>query len=293
MEHRQLLHFMTVCEQQNFSKAAQLCFISQPGLSNSIRQLEEQLVVPLFLRNPTGIELTEFGRTLYERTKSYINLHDEIVAEIRNLRRQSASQLSLALPEGFIEVFPENFFRDFILQHPEITLAIANPPLESCQETMLKRGIPLGFCASPLNTRFFEILYSEKGRAFAIIGKEHPLASRSSIKLEELRNESVIVLDTLVHPQPVIRTLCEKAGVIPSVFIGVSDTKLYQELCVTNRFVYIGLNPINISGIVSVPVEEFENVYYEFNLIHNRDMYLSEAAEIFVSWTKERFKGEN
>jgi DNA-binding transcriptional LysR family regulator len=50
MEHRQLRNFLTICEEKSISKAAERLFISQQGLSKSIKQLEQELQVPLFFR---------------------------------------------------------------------------------------------------------------------------------------------------------------------------------------------------------------------------------------------------
>ena len=61
--------FKTVAEAGNISAAAQSLYISQSAISQSIKQLENQLGVRLFLRTPRGVNLTEEGRMLYQ----YVN----------------------------------------------------------------------------------------------------------------------------------------------------------------------------------------------------------------------------
>ena len=58
--------FKAVAETGNISAAAQNLYISQSAISQSIKQLENQLDVRLFMRTPRGVNLTEEGRMLYE-----------------------------------------------------------------------------------------------------------------------------------------------------------------------------------------------------------------------------------
>ena len=62
MEMRQLLQVMEVYKTHSISKAAQNLYISQPTLTVSIRQLEEELGEQLFVRSRRGTETTPFGR---------------------------------------------------------------------------------------------------------------------------------------------------------------------------------------------------------------------------------------
>ena len=66
--------FNTVAESQNISHAAKRLFISQPAVSKSITNLEENLGVTLFIRTSRGVKLTKEGLTLYEYTKNAFEL---------------------------------------------------------------------------------------------------------------------------------------------------------------------------------------------------------------------------
>jgi DNA-binding transcriptional LysR family regulator len=215
--------------------------------------------------------------------------HDQIVAEIGNLKIEAASRVSLALPDGYADMFPEGFFRDFFLSHPDKSLDITSFPTDYLQESAARRGIALGFCNSPVNTKFFEILHSWKLRLMIIVGERHPLANRSSVKLEDLQGETLILLNNRRHPQPVLMDLCKRAGITRYAYLGISDNRLYRELCSTNRFVSLWSGPVNEPGLIGIEVDEFKDIYTEFNFIRNKSIWLGDTAAAFIAWTEERF----
>ena len=69
MEQRQLLNFLSVCEEKSITKAADRRIITRQGLSKSIRDLEEELGVKLFERDKNRVELTEYGTVLEKAAK--------------------------------------------------------------------------------------------------------------------------------------------------------------------------------------------------------------------------------
>ena len=64
--------FIAVAKHKNITKASEELYISQPAISNSIKELEKQLEIELFFRKNKGVELTVFGQELYNQTKDKI-----------------------------------------------------------------------------------------------------------------------------------------------------------------------------------------------------------------------------
>jgi DNA-binding transcriptional LysR family regulator len=290
MEQRQLLNFLSVCEEKSFSKAAERRFISQQGLSKSIKLLEEQLGVPLFYRLSGGsIELTEFGSALQMTARSYINQHDYMVDSIRRLKEKTTSYLSVGLTIGFHELFLPHFFKNFILKHPSISLDITSFPDDSFQNAMLEHKIQIGFAHGVINTDVFDSIHSERAKFVLIAGKEHPFAQHPSIKLEQLRNEKVISMNHHIYPNSEIFKLCAQRGFKPGTLLHGSESSLIQELCSTNQMVAFWAGSMDrFPDLVCINIEDMD-LYFEFHLIVNRYAYISDAAKQFIDYTKEQF----
>src|SRR6478672_3240069 len=90
MDLRQLEHFVAVAEEKHFTRASERLFISQSGLSASIRALEKELDAELFDRNTRRVALTDAGLALLEesrRTLASVVAARDAVAAVQGLRR--------------------------------------------------------------------------------------------------------------------------------------------------------------------------------------------------------------
>ncbi len=91
---RQLRYFVAVAEELNFTRAAERLHMAQPPLSAAIRQLEEQLGVPLLARTTRQVELTPAGQVLLERGRALLRHADEVFAATRETDRAPVGRVA-------------------------------------------------------------------------------------------------------------------------------------------------------------------------------------------------------
>src|SRR3954449_9618415 len=108
IELRLLRYFAVVAEELHVGHAAARLYITQPALSQQIRALEEQVGLPLFVRHPRGMELTEAGEALLEEARRLLAGSDRLEATVDELRRGRTASLQIGLPPGLPQgVLPE------------------------------------------------------------------------------------------------------------------------------------------------------------------------------------------
>jgi len=283
MEYRQLLNFLGVCEEKNFTKASKRRFITQQGISKSIKELEDELEVPLFFRTHQGIELTEFGEALEKSAKLYVDQHNHIIDSIGQLKEKTKSYISIGIVNGINDALPLNFFKNFLDSHPDISLNLMSFTDDECQKAIIEHKLQLGLSPEPIDSTHFESKICKKRKIALIGGKNHRLSRYSSIKLKELKGEEVIILNNNKY----LLDMCTRNGVRSVIHLKASETSLIYDLCSTNRIVSFWSSSIyHFPGLAHIKVEDMD-LDREYHLIVNKHAYISGAADQFIAYAEE------
>ncbi|GHV32848.1 LysR family transcriptional regulator [Spirochaetia bacterium] len=292
INHRQFVNFLGLCEEKSFSKAAEKLNISQQGLGKSIKQIEDELDIVLFSRSPRGIELTEAGCVLQSSLRPYMNSYEHVLDEIKQLKTRTSQNISLGLPSTFNDLeLPEDFFPNFIKSNTGVNLKIVNYFDEITEKTMLEHKLHLGFFCIPYDTQQFYSVFNHKAKLKLISGKTHRFAKKSSIKLSELKDENVICLTTSLSPLSVMFELCRQNGAKMDTVLSPGDVNLHHILCNTGRYVAFGASHHTVTAdLVTIDIEDIE-LYWEYNLVVNKFIFLTGAEEKFIAYAKKKLQG--
>jgi DNA-binding transcriptional LysR family regulator len=196
--------FEAVARLHSVTLAAEEMETSQPYVSKQLAVMEEQLAVQLFARVGRRLYLTEAGEMLYQRTKVVVeSLKD---AEEMLSRAASASQkrLRIATSTTGMYMLPEWIAGLKYLADLEMTVLVMSG--DEVERRVLSGEADLGFIASrPWSRSLLVRVVAEDSLALAV-QKDHPLAARSSVNLDELSKERFIVRE----PESASRVLTER-----------------------------------------------------------------------------------
>ena len=126
MELRHLRYFLVLAEELNFTRAAERLMIAQPPLSRQIRDLEEELGAPLFVRQHHSVRLTDEGVLFRDYASRIIALADQSVSDIRNMRSGLQGTLYLAEVEGKGPRLMAEWIAGFSRLHPKVQFSVWN-----------------------------------------------------------------------------------------------------------------------------------------------------------------------
>jgi LysR family hydrogen peroxide-inducible transcriptional activator len=196
MTLNELRYIVAVAQEQNFRRAAEISFISQPALSLAIQKLEKELGLKIFERGKNNISVTPVGTEIVGQAQRIL----EEVERIREIARQGKDHLAGALRLGIIYSVGPYLLPDLV---PALKKLAPDMPLEIEEnitgnlDTLLRNGkldviiIALPFGDSGIAT---QAVYDEPFEV--VVDNEHRWANRRSIKAEELSAEKVLLLDS-------------------------------------------------------------------------------------------------
>ena len=124
MELRHLRYFRAVALERSFTRAAERLHVSQPPLSRQIRQLEEELGTPLFLRGTRPLELTEAGRVLLEHATQVLDRVEDVRGAMRALAKRRTRDLAVGFVGSVILGPLPRALRRFRAARPDITVRL-------------------------------------------------------------------------------------------------------------------------------------------------------------------------
>lgn len=291
MEWQQLEYFEVLAKIQHMTKAAEQLSISQPALSRSIARLEDELGVPLFERQGRSISLNRYGEIFLKRVHNIMREYQNGLHEIQELIDPNHGEISL----GFLHTLGTNIVPDLIMhfrkQHHDIHFKLKQSHTH-LQLKQLQSG-ELDLCLLADMEVEKPIQWTELWREemFAIVPTWHPFASRDSITLKELANDSFILLKKGYALRIQLDSIFKKAHFTPTItFEG-------DEVATVAGFVAAGLGvsilpdgeEINIKRIAKIHISDFK-LERVIGMAWTEGRYLSPATKQFQQFILDYFK---
>ncbi|MCG8543104.1 MAG: LysR substrate-binding domain-containing protein [Alphaproteobacteria bacterium] len=216
----QLQRFVAVAEELSFRKAAARLRVSQPSLSESIRQLEEELDTQLLMRSRQSVEITKSGLIFLERARLILSQINEAAGLTRAISQGMSGHIAVGFnPTASYDVLP-SILRRYHERFPTVSVGFEELPTAEQQDALHQKRIDVAFFLAPAVAKRGvrqEIFWKEP--LTVVLSEDHPLSRKSEICLGELRHERFVFLPSRQGTGYQARVLyaCQEAGFAPNV----------------------------------------------------------------------------
>ena len=191
----QLYYVLAVAEHQNFTKAAEKCFVTQPTLSMQIQKLEDELDVQIFDRGKKPIELTEIGKKIVNQAKNIVNEADRIQDIVDQQKGFIGGEFKLGIIPTIMPTLLPMFLKTFIKRYPKVKLMIEELTTEEIIQRINDGHLDAAIAATPLeNDNIKErVLYFEPFVAY--IPQNHRLHNQKTVNAADLVIDDLLLLE--------------------------------------------------------------------------------------------------
>ncbi|MGH8017560.1 MAG: LysR substrate-binding domain-containing protein [Opitutaceae bacterium] len=220
-ELRHLVYFREVARRLHFRKAAEALALAQPALSRQIRQLEEAVGAPLFVRTSRTVELTPAGAALRDRIEPILRALKNVPAELAALAGGQIGQVRVGFTGLAMATVLPRILREFQKRYPGIRVELNESPTSMQIPALLAGEIACGFfhpdAATPapgVKTR--QLLRERNG---VLLPGDHPLAKRARLRMRDLEGLPLVLFPRAHNPGFYDRILmaCTRAGFAPQI----------------------------------------------------------------------------
>ncbi|CAH8711098.1 LysR family transcriptional regulator [Paenibacillus thiaminolyticus] len=193
MDIKQLFYFVTVADQLSYSKAAQKLHISQPSLSNAIKNLEHEVGSPLLERSTRKIEMTDAGKVLYNKSLQLLSHMNILKKEMQEVRLTGSGELIIGMIESVRHWVPK-VIREYQGRFPSIRIKLIEVlSRKAVIDSLRKYHTHLIITNQCIEEEDIESLPLYKEKLVLVLHRDHPLSVKESITFTELAEEPFII----------------------------------------------------------------------------------------------------
>ena len=283
--------FKEVAEVGNITAAAQALYISQSAVSQSIKQLENDLHTRLFSRNSRGVTLTAEGKMLYEYVRSAMGLLETGEAKLSQTRELQMGQLVIGASDTVTSQFLLPYLDSFHKEHPAIHIQIISGRSHKVLGLLRSGKVDIAFASTPTDMTSLEAHPCFPTHSIFVAGNDYPCDFDHVYSLEEISAFPLILLERKASSRLYLERFFLQNGLRLNPEIELGARSLLVDLAaigfgvagVTEEFVTRELE----SGRLRKLQTSFQVPPRSVDMCMLRDVPQTAAAERFAAFVKE------
>lgn len=280
--------FIKVYEKKSVTSAAKDLFITPQGLSKTIKQLEMDLEAELFSRGPQGMEATACGELLYARAKHICYLMDDIKKEI-DIMSGGKGTLSVMTTYSTTSTVPPDMLFRFTSIYSEFQMKLREFPDDYPLGRIFQEEFDIGIVLGEQEIDNCEYELIQPGEVVIVVSKNHRLAAKDEISIQELKNEQLVLKAVEKGKEHSLVDMCLDYGFTPHIVHEYGNIATAHILCEENGYVSISVDLVEKCyhkeklKIIRLKEKIPQNIY----LISRKRDIQSKAVSLFRSYVKE------
>jgi DNA-binding transcriptional LysR family regulator len=289
MELRTLRAFVEVVRQGGFTQAAKKVFATQSTVSKAIKQLEDEIGVPLLDRIGHRSQPTAAGEIVYRRALRMLAERDDLIAELDELRGLKRGTLRLGLPPVGSSTLFAPLFAIYRKRYPGIDIRLREHGSDRLEQLVASGEIELAASLLPVSENF-EWQDIRREPLTVLVSANHELSRCRSLEVPALRNLPFILFETGFGLNRIIVDACRRHGFEPCLVAQSSQIDFIVELAAAG--LGIGFLPRMIaeqrkhSSVKRIPLSE-PHTDWHLAMIWRRGGFLSHAAKAWLDLVQQ------
>ena len=284
MELRQLEYFQMASRLNNMTRAAERLHVSQPNITVAIQKLESELGVSLFDRTQKQLTLTPEGQLFLRRVEIALRELQDAAIEIDDYKQLQKGAIQLGIPPMIGSyLFPQIFF-GFQRLYPKLELSIVEEGSLSIHDKLDRGELDLGIVILSNAPPSLNLLPISRKQILVCMPPDHPLAAQESIDIQDLRDQSLIMLKEDSYHRRIILSEFDKHQFSPRIVLSSNQLNTIKNLVANGMGLSFLLDVIveKEPAIVGRPLSN--PILVDIGLAWKKERYLSRASKTFIDF---------
>jgi len=223
-----LIVFCEVIKLDSFSQAADLLFMTQPGVSSHVAQLEAQTGARLLIRKKGTCKLTKEGKIVFKYAEKIETMARGLETAIKSMG-QDAPLLKIGTTPVYSKVMMPFILGTFQKDNPDIMIAFDVGSSDDLVDTLLTMKNDVVIAASQKGSKSLAVFPLLSEELVAIVPRDHPLSSQVSLSLRDIEGYPLIIREKGSATRNAVSAVLESMKIKPSVLIDMKSTEFIKE----------------------------------------------------------------
>ena len=194
MTLNRLTIFTTVAKHLNFTRASEELHISQPSISQHIKQLQDEYRTVFYKRCARGIELTEAGRDLLGKIRPILSQIEKLNSSFDHSPRTIRSEtFTVAGSHGFSFALLPSLLAAFKRNHTRVPITLRTDNSHAVERMVLKAQVEIGLVSGPPKSPYILSEPFRKEKMVPFVAVSHPMAKRPILTMSDLSETPLII----------------------------------------------------------------------------------------------------
>lgn len=293
MNLAQLYYFRTLAKFEHYGKAAEALYITQPSLSNSIKNLEKEIGVPFFERVGRNVRLTEYGE---EFNKHICCALDEIDKAVEIMKAYN-SGLSGRIRIGTVISIQRNYLPRLLSSFKgafgdDVVFDIYQGTTSECLKGLADGKFDVVFCGKMDRFDDIEFVPQFSQNVVLAVNSYNELADREMVSLNDLKGITLTSYRSQSYAHTIFEGFFQRYGL--DVKQGFNDEISAATLVSSDRniaaIILETLDDLSLENLVTIPIEELQEPFHIIYLGYNKKSFHSHLVEEFIEFTQKHIK---
>jgi DNA-binding transcriptional LysR family regulator len=283
-----LIVFSRVVKFKSFSRAADALFMTQPGVSNHVAQLEGQAGFSLLKRDRGRFELTKEGRVVYRYAQRIEKLARELEDTLRTLHKEIQPTLRIGTVPTYSRILMPYVLGGFQKAEPNIKIKLDVGSSNEMEKSLLSGQndiILVGNIHASVKAQAFPVLREE---LVLIAAKGHPLARRNAVSLSDVKAYPLIIREEGSATREIVLAAFSAMHITPSVLIEAKSTEFIKEWVSQGKGISILIKRAVLGeedkSLIQVPLRE--PLFLEVSLVFLKSKRRDPSIQKFSAYLK-------
>jgi LysR family hydrogen peroxide-inducible transcriptional activator len=260
MEMQQIRYFLALCDQLNFTRAAERCNVSQPSLTRAIKMLEDELGGPLFHRERSNTHLSELGRMVKPHLEQVFAGAEGAKQHAQNFIRLKKTPLRLGLMCTIAPTLLLDLISAVQMRHRDVELQIVDAAAPKLKDGLIGGDLEVAIYAMPMTPPDERLHYLPlyRERFVIVMHAQHRLAANNAARVKDFDGECYLSRVNCEYDEPATRIFNEQRVRCPTVYESERDDWILAMAAAGLGVAFMPELCVNHPGVAARPLVEPE-----------------------------------